>query len=92
MENPIDWFSLDKLKYLPATLRARSDEQGFLQNSLSKLQAIQSTVTILHGIITVSQYGQTVKTLIYGIFPLKRNAQTNTYVGVQRFGKESLLV
>ena len=38
----------DKEKFL----RARSDEQSFLPNSLPKLHAIQSTVTIFYVIIT----------------------------------------
>ena len=37
-------------------LRARFHEQRFPPKSLSKLHALQSTVTIFHGIITVSQY------------------------------------
>ena len=36
--------------------RARFHEQRFPPKSLSKLHALQSTVTIFHGIITVSQY------------------------------------
>ena len=36
--------------------RARFHEQRFPPKSLPKLHALQSTVTIFHGIITVSQY------------------------------------
>ena len=43
-------------------LRVRSHEQRFPRNSLPKLHTLQSTLTIFHGIITVSQYQQTVKT------------------------------
>ena len=49
-------------------VRAHSHEQSFLPNYLPKLHAIQSTVTIFHGIITVSQYRQTAKTLNYDIY------------------------
>ena len=37
-------------------IRARFHEQRFPPKSLPKLHALQSTVTIFHGIITVSQY------------------------------------
>ena len=39
-------------------IRVHSDEHGFLPNSLPKLHAIQSTLTIFHEIITDSQYRQ----------------------------------
>ena len=42
--------------------RARFHEQRFPTKSLPKLHALQSTVMIFHGIITVSQYLYTVKT------------------------------
>ena len=37
-------------------IRARFHEQRFTPKSLPKLHTLQSTVTIFHGIITVSQY------------------------------------
>ena len=38
-------------------IRARFHDQRFPPKSLPKKHALQSTVTIFHGIITVSQYG-----------------------------------
>ena len=52
-----------------------SEEQSFLPHSLPKLHAIQSTVTIFHGIITVSQYQQTVKMLNYDFISKKLDKQ-----------------
>ena len=43
------------------SVRARSHEQRFPPNSLPKLHTLESTLTISHGIITVSQYRQLVK-------------------------------
>ena len=68
----------------------RSDEQSFPPYSLPKLYAIQSTVTIFHDVRTISKYWQTVNTLKTMKYIL--NNCTNWYKGLQKFGKENLLV
>ena len=54
-DNEIRSVSYEVLQWI----RMRSDEQGFLPNSLLKLHAIRSTLTIFHESIKVSQYRQT---------------------------------
>ena len=63
--NPEDRFSQNEAQI---RIRVRWDEQSFLPNSLPKLHATQSTVTIFHDIIMVSQYRKTVKTVNYDIY------------------------
>ena len=43
------------------TIRARFHDQRFLPKSLPKLHALQSTVTIFHGIVTVSHIDRQLK-------------------------------